>query len=364
VCGRATAEAWLRVQVTREFVKELRTVNSFSGTAILSDQTNSGDHRPSVSIVIAAKDAGAFVATALRSALAQTMKDLEVIVVDDGSVDNTSDVVRACANGDSRVLLLRNDRSLGVSSARNRAISQARGDWIAVLDADDEFMLNRLEVMVGEATQRDLDMLADNLALRDFATKAPVGRAYPADWMGRPELVTFADLLERDMPGLEHKMFGCIKPLMRRSFLMANDITYRDDVWCAEDFLLYAQSILKGARLGVMDEMLYIYSERSDSVSASGPAAHRAVEVARVNRLVGQMAHGRSPAHDRLIRERQTRFDYSAFAQLLKNAQLRKAALILSRVPIGHVATSALAAVARRVKRLWPTERSNRIEAG
>jgi succinoglycan biosynthesis protein ExoO len=327
-------------------------MNGMSGTAQLSDATNDADPRPSVSVVIAAKDAGAFIADALRSALAQTRRDLEVIVVDDGSVDDTSDVVRACANGDPRVLLLRNDRSQGVSRARNRAIGEARGDWIAVLDADDAFLPDRLERMVGEATGRDLDMLADNLALRDFATKASNGRAYPADWMGRPELVTFADLLERDMPGLEHKMFGCIKPLMRRSFLLANDITYRDDVWCAEDFLLYAQCILKGARFGVMDEALYIYSERSDSVSASGPAAHRAVEVARVNRLVGQMAHGRLAAPDRLIRERQTRFEYFAFAQLLKNAQFGRAALTLSRVPIGHVATSALAAVGRRVKRL------------
>jgi glycosyltransferase involved in cell wall biosynthesis len=327
-------------------------MNGLNGAAELSNPTNDVGPRPSVSVVIAAKDAGAFIADALRSALAQTMKDLEVIVVDDGSTDDTSDVVRACANGDPRVLLLRNDRSQGVSSARNRAIGQARGDWIAVLDADDAFLPNRLERMVGEANRRGLDMLADNLALRDFATRASNGRAYPAEWMDRPELVTFADLLARDMPGLDHKMFGCIKPVIRRAFLLENGITYRDDVWCAEDFLLYAQCILKGARFGVIDDALYVYSERSDSVSASGPAAHRAAEVARVNRLIGQMARDRSPAEDRLVRERQMRFDYFAFAQLLKNVQLGKAALALSRVPVGYIAASALAAVARRVKRL------------
>lgn len=327
-------------------------MNALNGTAERSDTTSDAEPRPSVSVIIAAKDAGAFIADALRSALAQTRRDLEVIVVDDGSVDDTTEVVRACANGDPRVLLLRNDRSQGVSRARNRAIGEARGDWIAVLDADDAFLPDRLERMVGEATRRDLDMLADNLALRDFATKASNGRAYPGEWMDRPELVTFADLLARDMPGLEHKMFGCIKPVIRRSFLLENAITYRDDVWCAEDFLLYAQCILKGARFGVIDEPLYVYSERSDSVSASGPAAHRAAEVARVNRLIGQMAQDRSPAEVRLVRERQTRFDYFAFAQLLKNAQFGKAARTLSRVPIGYVAASALGAVTRRVHRL------------
>jgi glycosyltransferase involved in cell wall biosynthesis len=327
-------------------------MNASGGTAQGADRAIGTNAWPGISIIIAAKDASAFIADALRSALAQTRRDLEVIVVDDGSVDATSDVVRACANGDPRVLLLRNDRSQGVSSARNRAIAQARGDWIAVLDADDAFLPDRLERMISEATLRDLDMLADNLALRDFATKASNGRAYPTEWMNRPELVTFADLLERDMPGLEHKMFGCIKPVIRRSFLLENAITYRDDVWCAEDFLLYAQCILKGARFGVIDEALYVYSERSDSVSASGPAAHRAAEVARVNRLMEQMAQDRSPAEDRLVRERQARFDYFAFAQLLKNAQLGKAARTLARVPIGYVAASALGAVTRRVQRL------------
>ena len=326
-------------------------MTGLNGIASLPDPARDAGYRPSVSIVIAAKDAAAFVGDALRSALAQTMSDLEVIVVDDGSSDDTSGVVLACANGDPRVRLLRNEQPQGVSRARNRAIGEARGQWIAVLDADDAFLPDRLDRMVADATARDLDMLADNLALRDFATGASNGRAYPAEWMARRDLLTFADLLARDMPGLPHKMFGCIKPLMRRSFLQANGIAYRDDVWCAEDFLLYAQTLLKGARFGVIDDPLYVYAERSDSVSASGPAARRAAEVARVNRLVGQMARGRSPADDRLVRERQTRFDYFAFAQLLKNARFREAAATLSRVPIGYLASAALAAVARRMKR-------------
>ena len=318
-------------------------------------------YSPRASVIIAAKDAAPFIADALRSALAQTMSCLEVIVVDDGSVDGTSEAVRACVNDDPRLVLLRNDRSLGVSSARNRAISQARGDWIAVLDADDEFMPRRLEVMVDEATRRDLDMLADNLALRDFATKLLVGRAYPSDWMRRPELLTLTNLLERDRPGLESKMFGCIKPLMRRSFLFDNSITYRNDVWCAEDFLLYAQSILKGARFGVMDEQLYIYSERSDSVSAAGPAARRVLEVARVNELVGEMARGRSLSDDRLITRRQAQLDYFAFVQLLKNSQWREALQILPQLSIAYAGSSLLSAIIRRMMRLAVIDHRSRV---
>jgi len=312
----------------------------------------SGFDRPRVSVVIAAKNAESFIADALRSALAQTMRDVEVIVVDDGSTDDTSSVVEACSNGDPRVLLLRNSHSQGVSSARNRALAHARGDWIAVLDADDEFLPDRLERMVVEATGRELDVLADNLCLRDFASKASLGRAYPAEWMTRPDLLTLADLLERDRLGLQHKMFGCIKPIMRRSFLVDNNITYRDDVWCAEDFLLYAQTILKNARFGVMNEPLYVYAERSDSVSAFGIAAYRAAEVARVNRLLAHMAHGRSVSDDRLLTQRQAQYDYFAFAQFLKAKRFYNAALTLPRLSINHLARSVLAAATRRLKRV------------
>jgi glycosyltransferase involved in cell wall biosynthesis len=317
---------------------------------VAQDQTNGANDRPRASVVIAAKDAGAFIADALRSALAQTMRDLEVIVVDDGSTDDTSDVVQACANGDPRVRLLRNPRSQGVSSARNRAIQEARGDWIAVLDADDEFVAHRLERMIGEATARDLDFLGDNLALRDFATKAPLGRAYPADLMTLPRVLTLTDLLERDVPGLEHRMIGYLKPIMRRAFLADHGLAYREDVWCAEDFLLYAQGILAGGRFGLMDDMLYVYSERSGSASASASRPAVNVEVARVNRIVGELAHARAPAFNRAIRTRQAHLDYFAFVRLFRNGQVREAGSMLVRVPIGYVAKSVTAAVMRRLR--------------
>lgn len=304
---------------------------------------------PRASVVIAAKDAGAFVADAISSALSQTMADLEVIVVDDGSTDDTAAVVMACARGDARVTLLRNPRSRGVSSARNRAIRHARGEWIAVLDADDEFAPKRLEIMIREATARGLDVLADNLELRDFATKASLGRACPTAWMARSEPITLTELLERDVPGSGYKMFGFIKPIMRRRFLVEKGITYREDVWCAEDFLLYAQCLIAGARFGVMDEALYLYAQRSGSASASSSAVHR--EVARVNRIVARLEGAGRPAYARAIRARQARLDYHAFSRSLKTSHYLHAASSLIRVPAWFIAKHISHALARRVRR-------------
>lgn len=98
------------------------------------------------SVVIPAYNAEKTLARAVGSALGQTLGDLEVIVVDDGSTDGTA---RVAAEFGGAVTYVRQDRS-GASVARNTGIARARGEWIAFLDADDEFLPPKLE------EQRDL----------------------------------------------------------------------------------------------------------------------------------------------------------------------------------------------------------------
>lgn len=99
--------------------------------------------RPRVSVLMAAYDAEATIGRALRSALASTLEDLEVVVVDDGSTDGTAAVVEAL--GDSRVRLLRSDRNQGLPLTRQRGADAARGEYLAILDSDDVAHPRRLE---------------------------------------------------------------------------------------------------------------------------------------------------------------------------------------------------------------------------
>lgn len=101
---------------------------------------------PLVSVVIATRDRSAFLADAIYSALYQTMTDLEVIVVDDGSSDDTEAVVRSI--DDPRVRYVRQEAS-GVAAARNNGTRHARGSYIAVLDDDDLMRPDRLEIQLG-----------------------------------------------------------------------------------------------------------------------------------------------------------------------------------------------------------------------
>lgn len=299
------------------------------------------------SVIIAAKNAEPFIHTALTSALAQTLQDLEVIVVNDGSSDGTGEVVRRFQRSDARVVLLQNPQSMGVSAARNRGLDVARGDWIAVLDADDAFTPERLAIMVEQAEERGLDLLADNMLFRELGSADPGHVAYPASWMADPRPLTLADLLERDSPGSAHPMFGYIKPLIRRRFLTNATLSYRDDVWCAEDFLLYAEAVLHGAAFGVMNQPLYVRYWRAGSLSADTPAVH--AEVARVNRLVADLARRAAPETLPALRRRQAELDYVVATRAARAGDLALAARMAARVPLPVIAAKLLDAVRKRV---------------
>jgi glycosyltransferase involved in cell wall biosynthesis len=113
------------------------------------DGTISSRRTPDVSIIIPTHNRPDLLQLAVRSALAQDGVSLELIIVDDGSTDNTPSVTSSFA--DPRVRVLRHDRPAGVSVARNDGIGLARGQWIAFLDDDDLWAPDKLSAQVAAA---------------------------------------------------------------------------------------------------------------------------------------------------------------------------------------------------------------------
>lgn len=105
----------------------------------------SGGQRVMVSVVMCAHNAQDTLPTALESVLAQSWQNLDVIVVDDASTDQTAQVVQRYETADARVRLLRNERNLGAYGARNRGARAARGQYITVHDSDDWSHPQKLE---------------------------------------------------------------------------------------------------------------------------------------------------------------------------------------------------------------------------
>lgn len=111
-----------------------------------------------ISVVIPAYNAADFIAETLDSILAQTVQDFEIIVVDDGSTDNTVQVVREYAARDARIRLIQNNHGRQ-SQARNTAIAVAQYPWIAPIDADDLIVPTRFEKQL-DAARKKPDVVA------------------------------------------------------------------------------------------------------------------------------------------------------------------------------------------------------------
>lgn len=101
-----------------------------------------------VSIITPSWNCAQFICDTINSVRAQTYQNWEMIIVDDGSTDNTTEVVRPYVDTDSRIHFYLNDVNSGAAISRNNALKKARGRWIAFLDSDDYWEPTKLEKQI------------------------------------------------------------------------------------------------------------------------------------------------------------------------------------------------------------------------
>lgn len=228
-----------------------------------------GGSCPTVSVVIAAFNVYGIIHRAVEAALHQTLEDIELIIVDDGSTDSTHPVAQALAGNDPRLRVLRLEANGGPGIARATGLAAARGRWIAVLDADDSMAPERLGRLVRLAEDRQLDLIADNLVLID-PEAGPIGLAFP---LARDAIVPLSPerVMANSIPGGRVNL-GWMKPLIRRDFLQRNAITWQP-LRHAEDLNFLMQTLLAGARAELVGAPGYLYTQRYGSRSKS-PSPH------------------------------------------------------------------------------------------
>jgi succinoglycan biosynthesis protein ExoO len=218
----------------------------------------------SVSVIVAAYNAAPFVHRAIRSALNQTRPPLEVVVVDDASSDETAFRVDELSRKDPRIRLVRLEMNLGPGGARNAGIDTARGEWVAILDADDAFGPKRLQALTAFAAEHRADIVADNLEVYDFVADRVVGTAVRSD---QPTIIGPREYLERCRGGDAKSIdWGILHPMFRRTFLESSGVRY-PGLRHAEDFAFVLELMLHGARFAYLPEAHYRYTQRFGMVS-------------------------------------------------------------------------------------------------
>ena len=230
----------------------------------MQSETNQGALQ--VSVIMANYNGGPFIVDAMASVARQTMRDLELIVVDDGSTDDSVARVEQFAGRDPRVRLLRTGGRTGPAAARNTGLGTARGRWVAILDSDDIMHPGRLATLIDAGTAWEADIVADNQILfsddrtipsttllrgyRDFSS--PVSAA---------AYIRSNAFFSGGMP------LGYLKPLFRRSFLEQSGCRYDCSLRIAEDYDLVLRLLLAGAQFRVSPQLSYFYRRHGQSIS-------------------------------------------------------------------------------------------------
>jgi len=102
---------------------------------------------PSISVIVPVYQAERYLKKCVESVVKQTFSDWELLLIDDGSTDKSLAICNQCAMEDDRMRVLRQKKNAGVSEARNRGLREAKGEYIAFLDADDRFEFRALETL-------------------------------------------------------------------------------------------------------------------------------------------------------------------------------------------------------------------------
>lgn len=215
--------------------------------------------KPFISVIVPVFNVGGYLEKCLDSLLAQTYPNVEVILVNDMSTDNSGSICDAYAAEDGRIQVVHLSQNRGPSAARNEGIRRARGDYISFVDADDSVepeLLEKLYKSLAEAGAEISICGADGIQLKSGSGKV-YGQAEAVRCLacGYPfNLVPWAKLYKAE--------------LVKRNL-------FQEDIYYSED-LLFLYSVLKQARQVVYrPDVLYHYNQREGSQMQSGASERK-----------------------------------------------------------------------------------------
>lgn len=219
-----------------------------------------------VSIIIPVYNAEVTIEKCLKSIINQSYKNIEIIVVNDGSTDKTENLILKYCEEDRRIMLI-NQNNSGVSNARNNGIKLATGDFILFVDSDDWLDNNMIEKMIEIAQREKTDVVRCNFFdekikkicvpdMYNLKNRRIVSKDYES------ELVREHFLLAKE-PIKNLVMLLLIK----KEFLINNMIYFDENLYMMEDVVFYQKIINSSKSIYFMNEPLYHYMENSNSVT-------------------------------------------------------------------------------------------------
>lgn len=217
-----------------------------------------------ISVIMPIYNAVEYLRCALDSVVCQTLSEIEIICIDDGSTDRSLDVLKEFQKSDERVRVF-TENNAGPSIARNKGLSRARGEFVIFLDADDFYEPTLLEKLYNEATEQELDIVISKFDIYN-ERKAKFEPNISSD---HSEIFhTNSVVSVSEFPDF---IFQCTSgyvwnKLYRRSFIMDNQLSFDPEVRVFEDTYFVMTSLAVSNRVGKVREVLMhhrVYSEQT-----------------------------------------------------------------------------------------------------
>ena len=217
-----------------------------------------------ISVVMPIYNAEKYLGRAIRDVLNQTLSDIELICVDDGSTDNSTDIINSFVKKDSRVSSIRQSNA-GPSVARNKGFVLAQGKYVIFLDADDMYEPTLLESLYNMAQKDNLDVAVTRFDIYNESSKSYVKQAdEPHASIFAPGKVTskneYPDFIFASTTGYVWNK------LIRTSFIRDKKIAFDNDLYVFEDVHFVCSVMALAERVERIDDILIhhrVYSEQS-----------------------------------------------------------------------------------------------------
>ncbi len=205
-------------------------------------------NKPLVSVILLTYNRADMLPRAIDSILAQTYKNWELIIINDGSTDGTSKVMNEYALKDKRIKTFENDGNKKIVYGRNRGLSEAKGKYIAWIDDDDKVEPNKLEQQVAFMEKhKDITILGTDISLMNGEGKVYLGAVEYT-----PEEAEIVFLLGRLPVILATTMW-------RHDFIKEHDIKFNSEISVSEDLVIYDEVLKHGGKMVTLPEALYKY---------------------------------------------------------------------------------------------------------
>ena len=245
-----------------------------------------------VSVVIPLYNSASTLSRAAQSALRQTLRDIEILIVDDCSKD--ASLAEACtiAAADPRVRVIALPANCGKSHAMNLAIAQAKGRWVAVLDADDWYEPDRLATLTSAGEAHGVSMVADNQYFWDAGAGIQVRTAFPID---QPDAVLSKQAFIAGSDPYADFDYGMLKPIIRTECIRRLALVYRENARLSEDFLYLVDFYCGGETGWLIARPLYNWTQPFGTVSRqwtqTGAGDWRYDYVSAIQAYAGMLPH-------------------------------------------------------------------------